>query len=113
MAMNVEKAFVRFGGAVEVFSILQLHGFSAAESKKMEFLKLSFGAVVLSGGGRRKSRNLMGAGNQSLNQQPNNSLKRTEALARWLRRAQAASPRINVQWTRGQAALVCVRSAAA
>ena len=36
MAMDVEKAIVQFGGAVEVFSNLHSHGFGAAESKKME-----------------------------------------------------------------------------
>ena len=35
--MEVEKAMVQYGGAVEVFNILQLHGFGAAESKKIEF----------------------------------------------------------------------------
>ena len=43
---------------------------------------------------------------------PNNSLNLTEALARWLRRAQAAAPRINVQWTRGCAAELIGHSAA-
>ena len=37
--MDVEKAVVRFGGAVEAFSGLRSHGFGVAESKKMEFLK--------------------------------------------------------------------------
>jgi hypothetical protein len=51
--------------------------------------------------------------NPSINEAANNSLKRTEALARWLRRAQAGSPRINIQWTRGQVASICARFAAA
>jgi hypothetical protein len=43
---------------------------------------------------------------------PNNSLNLTEALARWLRRAQAAAPRTNVQWTRGCATAPIGHSAA-
>jgi hypothetical protein len=37
--MDVGKAIVQFGGAVEIFSGLRSHGFGVAESKKMEFLK--------------------------------------------------------------------------
>ena len=37
MAMDVAKAAVQFGGAVEVFSDLRSHGFVAVVSKKRNF----------------------------------------------------------------------------
>jgi len=63
-------------------------------------------------GGSWKSQQAMGADNQNLSQQPNNSLKRTEN-GRTASPRDLTAPRITSQWTRGRTALIYIRSAAA